>query len=189
MKCNHADQLLMKYMDGILTMDEAKKLNYHITECVSCREEFFTYQIMMEELQEGKMVEAPEQFEFEVMDKIKGIDFDYKVKEIGSIENITAMLWGVFSLVFGIGVLLFIYRQPVLEYLLQSPYMGDWVKAVLPAVDLLSSQINDIRTEIEEFLSNGRQIITLLKVITISVLTMLASIQYYIYRKKKVEIS
>ena len=40
MNCNKVDHLIMKYMDGILTMEEAKHLNQHITKCDTCREEF-----------------------------------------------------------------------------------------------------------------------------------------------------
>lgn len=187
MDCNQADKLIMKYMDGVLSIEEANKLNLHIAECDSCREGFFAYQMMMEELQDN-ILEAPDGFETKVMERIKDIDLDYKIKETMPIENITAMIWGTFSLLFGIGVLLFIYRQPVLEYLLQNPYTGDWAQAMVPTVDILSAYINDVKNKFEDILSNGNQIITSLRMVLVPALAVLGSIQYYIYRKKKVEI-
>ncbi|HHW66418.1 MAG: hypothetical protein PWP07_1932 [Epulopiscium sp.] len=188
MECNHADKLMMKYMDGILTMEEAQKLNFHITECESCRESFFTYQMVMDELRDESAMKAPDGFESEVMAKIKDIEIDYKLKEPMPIENISAMLWGVFSLLFGIGVLLCIYNQPVLKFLLENPYTKDWAQAMIPTMDLLNEYINDIKTKLQEFVSDGGQIFTVVKMIAVPVLTVLASIKYYIYRKKKVEI-
>lgn len=188
MNCNQVDHLIMKYMDGILAMEEAHKLNLHITECDACREEFFTYQTMIEELQDFTVVEAPKEFEAQVMEKINMIEMEYIQKQAVSMENITAMVWGAFSLLFGIGVLLFIYRQSVLEYLIQSPYMGDWIQIMIPAVNMLSSYLNDIRKEVEDILYNGKEIIIYLKITLSSILGVLGVVKYYIYRKKKVEV-
>ncbi|NLM13667.1 MAG: hypothetical protein GX209_07970 [Epulopiscium sp.] len=188
MECNHADKLIMKYMDGILSMEEAQKLNFHITECESCRESFFTYQMVMDELRDEAVYEAPDGFEAAVMAKIKDIEVDYKLKEPMSMENITAMLWGMFSLLFGIGVLLCIYSQPILDYLLGNPYTMDWAQAMIPTVEVLAVYVNDIKTRLQELVSSGSQILTSLKMIAIPVLVVLASIKYYIYRKQKVEL-
>ncbi|NLK97601.1 anti-sigma factor family protein [Defluviitalea saccharophila] len=188
MECNHADKLIMKYMDGILSMEEAQKLNLHITQCESCKESFFMYQMVMDELRDEAVSEAPDGFEAAVMAKIKDIEVDYKLKEPMPIDNLTAMLWGTFSLLFGIGVLLYIYNQPVLEFLLGNPYTKDWAQAMIPTVDVLSVYVSDIKSKLQELVSNGSQLFTSLKMIAIPVLAVLASIKYYIYRKQKVEI-
>ncbi|NLJ87997.1 MAG: hypothetical protein GX327_04345 [Epulopiscium sp.] len=188
MNCNKVDHLIMKYMDGILTMEEAKHLNQHITKCDTCREEFFTYQKMIDVLQDGQLVEAPKDFEATVMNRIKDIEIDYEVKEKISIDTISAMVWGLFSLIFGIGVLLVLYRYPIIEYLVENPYLGDWASSMVPTVDILSTYISDIKEEIISILSTSKYVFSSLRLILIPVLSILGAIKYYIYRKAKVEI-
>lgn len=188
MKCNKSDHLIMKYMDGILTIEEARQLNHHINECDDCREEFFTYQRMIEALQDGQVYEAPENFEVQVMNSIKDIELDYEIKETISVETVKAMVWGLFSLIFGLGILLVLYKQPIIEYLLANPYVGDWASAMIPTVDILSVYISDTKKELQSILVNSEYILTTLRLILIPILAVIGAVHYYIYRKEKVEI-
>ncbi|NLK21861.1 MAG: zf-HC2 domain-containing protein [Epulopiscium sp.] len=188
MNCNKVDHLIMKYMDGTLTKGEAKDLNSHIVGCSSCKEEFFIYQRVIEGMENDKAIEAPVDFEVGVMEKIKNIEIDYRPKKTTSLETIKAMVWGIFSLMFGIGVLLFIYRESFLEYMLQNPYIGHWAKVIVPTAYVLSSYIDQIKNEIGDILIYSKPLISSLRVVVISILTVLLGIQYYIYRRKKVEL-
>jgi hypothetical protein len=188
MKCSKADQLMMKYMDGILSMEEAKQLNLHLTECDACKEEFFAYQKMIDVLQDGQFYKAPDDFESTVMNRIKDIEVEYEIKKTVPIETISAIVWGFFSLIFGIGVLLVLYRQPVLEYLVQNPYLGEWANSMIPAMDILSAYINDFKTEMTNILGTIKYIFEVLRLILIPIVAVLGVVKYYIYRKEKVEI-
>ena len=61
------------------------------------------------------------------------------------------MVWGLFSLIFGIGVLLVLYRYPIIEYLVENPYLGDWASSMVPTVDILSTYISDIKEKLLVF--------------------------------------
>ena len=70
--CKKAENLIMKYMDGELSPEDAQLLNDHIKCCEKCREEFFVFDAMMQNAAEvsKEVIRAPEGFEKAVMSKI-----------------------------------------------------------------------------------------------------------------------
>ena len=94
---------------------------------------------------------------------------------------------GLVFLIFGIGVLLVLYRYPIIEYLVENPYLVI-ASSMVPTVNILSTYISDIKEEIISILSTSKYVFSSLRLILIPVLSILGAIKYYIYRKAKVEI-
>lgn len=187
MKCRQADELMMEYLDGVLTEEKAQQLNQHLKSCDSCVETFYAYEQIKEELNDMVMIEAPHEFTQEVMAAVALIEPQYEV-QINPIENITGIVWGMFSICFGVGILLFMYQQEILTALLGHPLTSSWVGQFIPAFDLLGEYLQQLQSNlagIKEFL---QQIVENGKNLLIASLVLLGIVQYKIYRKEKVEI-
>lgn len=78
MKCNEADNLIMKHMDGELNDIENIQLMKHLDECQSCKNEFKNVSCILKSLNEKIEVEPPEDFEKSIMMKVEVIDVHKK---------------------------------------------------------------------------------------------------------------
>lgn len=58
---------MMKYMDSIITEQEATELRSHIEECEICKEDFIMYNHILEEFSNiDNIIEAPDDFELQI---------------------------------------------------------------------------------------------------------------------------
>ena len=73
MKCEDAEMLMMKYMDGEINEIEAESLNGHLLVCPKFRQAFEVYDSMLSGMSEMETAEAPEGFENAFMMKIRAI--------------------------------------------------------------------------------------------------------------------
>lgn len=132
MNCKTSEKLIMKYVDGEISEDEARLLNSHITQCSSCRADFYFYDGLIKSLNEFEEIEAPVTFEAEVMAKINALDYNYAGSGYRTEHKVFNVVLGVFSVIMGGGVVLFIFREPILNALLgseqSSPYYSKLVE-------------------------------------------------------------
>ncbi|NLP46364.1 MAG: hypothetical protein GX347_04860 [Epulopiscium sp.] len=188
MKCEHADELMMNYLDGVLSKDQAYQLNQHLQKCDSCVETFYAYEQIQEEFKKMSVVEVPEDFTRNVMSKINKITPQYHLEPQSCIENINGIVWGIFSILFGIGVLLVMYQQELLQFLLNNPYTASWIGQFIPTFDLLADYLVQLQHNINEVFVFVQKIMGNIKNVLIFILIVLGVVQYQIYRKEKVEI-
>lgn len=73
MNCNNYNESIMKYFDGSLNDIESAQLKQHLKVCMKCNAEFEDMKVILTTLENGDMIEPPEDFEFKVMEKIKTI--------------------------------------------------------------------------------------------------------------------
>ena len=115
--CQKASKLMMKHLDSALTLSEEDWLTKHIDTCEQCKEDFSTYNIMTEEFAEiertRSVLKTPDCFSSAVMSKITVLP----VQARKTFNNFIFILWTVFSLLLGTGVLLVINKNRIIEAL------------------------------------------------------------------------
>ena len=101
--CNRANQLIMDYMDFNISQEDEFLLKNHLKECDECRESFELYSQMLEEfsLDKKNIIQAPEDFEINVMEKIENIESRY-IKEKTNKNIITYVFLAMISLTFSL---------------------------------------------------------------------------------------
>lgn len=187
MNCIKAEKLMMSYMDNTLSENDAKKLNEHIKICEDCKEAFFVYEMMQDSLENAELVEAPDGFEQNVMSKISSIVPDYLTKENISVYSIQSVVWGLFTIFFGAGIMLNMYSQPIMNYISQNEYIAKFYDTVTPISNLISNYINEIFLFLQNTVMSMNGLITYSKILFGVLVVLLCCIQVWIKRKDKVD--
>jgi len=131
MVCEKSNELMMRYMDGLLDAFDEMNLTKHIETCEVCREDFAVYKEMLEgfDLTDSSdtadtadicLIEAPDGFEAAVMAQIQDINiyFPEKVRNKGVIlDNIIFVVWGLVVATFAAGLTLFLFNEQILAWL------------------------------------------------------------------------
>ncbi len=115
MDCKMSDMLIMKYMDGDIDENEAKLLNSHILTCEACRKEFYFYDSMIKNFEAMPEIEAPQNFEVEVMAKIETLNENYAQVQYKVEHKLFGTVVAAFSVVIGGGIALYAFRKPILN--------------------------------------------------------------------------
>lgn len=115
MDCKMSDMLIMKYMDGELSENEAKMLNAHILDCEACRKEFYLYDSMIKEFEAMPEICAPDGFELEVMAKVTALNHNYATVQYKVEHKTLGVVLGVFSVILACGAGVFVFREPILN--------------------------------------------------------------------------
>ena len=185
MECEGAELLLMKYMDNTLAETETDPLNAHLESCGKCRGDFMIYDEILRELSH-QTVYAPDNFEALVMDVIRKLPSDSK-KFMSSADNLLCVVWGIFSVLFGLGFLAVMNRESIIGYLSDNPSLKAYADFLIPvsrfadaAAASLMSAADTLVTDVSAYISSSRYILMLI----VGVLIM---VQYVIYKKNKAE--
>lgn len=103
MDCNKANKLIMDYMDFNISQEDNFLLEKHLEECKECRESFELYTQILDEfsLNLDNIMETPEGFEMEIMEKIEHIEPRY-IKEKTRKNIIAYVFLGMTSLMFSL---------------------------------------------------------------------------------------
>jgi len=119
--CEKSNELMMRYMDGLLDDFDAMNLNKHIESCKTCREDFAMYTEILQGIGGGlEIVEAPGGFEDAVMAQIEDIKiyFPAKVRNKGKIiDSILFVIWGLGASAFVLGGLMFALQDQIFAWL------------------------------------------------------------------------
>jgi len=182
MECEKANDLMMKYMDGILTESEADLLNKHIKTCNRCKEDFLAYDAIMDDFSEMTLSEPPEGFELRVMSIIK------QLPEAGlkSVNRALYGVLGVFSVLLGIGIILDMNKEQLLNWMDQYPRL----KPLLDIYAPISAAAGNISLEVTAALSQAmsylQQVISGLYYVPLLLFGVLTAAQFVIYRRERV---
>jgi Fe2+ transport system protein B len=78
MNCNDYSSSIMRYYDGSLNDIESAQLKQHLKVCKNCSCEFEDMKLILNTLENDNKIEPPEDFEINVMDRIKTIQHEWK---------------------------------------------------------------------------------------------------------------
>ena len=182
MECEMANDLMMKYMDGILTETEAASLNSHITACGQCKEDFLAYDGIMENFSGMELCEPPEGFELRVMSIIR------QLPEVGlkpAYRSLYGVL-GVFSVLLGLGIILDMNKEAVLAWMGLYPQLKPLLNIYLPVADAVRDISNQVSMMLSQVSSYLQQISSGLYYVPLLLFGVLAGAQFVIYRKERI---
>lgn len=188
MKCNDADLYMMKYMDGEITKEQAELLNRHLLDCPHCQEEFQIYDSMLIQFAELPQWDAPEGFELEVMAKIRELsDGNYEVVFTAK-EKLWRGVWGVFTVLFGAGTVLVLYREPIMLSLSQNPYVGSQIQKLMPVAKKAAESTEMVKSTVDSTLQLTDTVLSNSMSLLFAVLTVICAVQFYLlHRRKKLD--
>ncbi len=115
MKCNEAQDFMMKYFDKNLNDIGAAQLKQHLKSCKKCSDEFLSLEEVFLEIEQDSAIEPPEDFELQVMSRIEKEVKLYtpQVKENNFVYNILlAAVSFIFVSLFG-GILYEAINHPL----------------------------------------------------------------------------
>lgn len=184
MNCKKAESFIMNYMDNTLSSDDAEELNKHLKTCDSCKESFTVYEMMLDTLENTELTTAPNDFEEKLMIKISSITPVYLTQNPISIEGINSLIWGIFTIFFGAGIMLNIYSEPIMNYISQNQYVADFYTVITPIGNLMSEYINSSFAYIESITISMGGVISYLKIACGILAIILCLIQLRIKRNK-----
>ena len=118
MDCRRANELIMKYMDSEINENEALELHNHTEICDECRGMFALYSEIMDGFDMIDEIEAPSGFEDDVMAGIANVVPGYRQSFT---MNLGCIILSVFSALAGLGTLLVIWREYIMEYMVNTP--------------------------------------------------------------------
>jgi hypothetical protein len=186
MECDKAENLMMLYMDRALPEQDAAVLNKHIKECAKCREDFFTYDKILSELSIQKVYSPPEGFEGAVMEKIRALD--YKRPVSANKDSLFCVIWGVFSILFGTGLIAMMYKDSITSYLAATGRFDGFIQTVGPVTDYVFNLTEQLMLLVTLLGANFIELVSGLRFALLLICFVLAGVQYFIFRKNKAEI-
>jgi len=129
MVCEKSNELMMRYMDGLLDSFDEMNLTKHIETCETCREDFEIYKEMLEgfDLKNMEIVDAPEGFDDAVMAQIDDINiyFPEKVRNKGIVlDRVIFVVWGLMAATIAAGLTLFFFSGQIFGWLNEQGLYG-----------------------------------------------------------------
>ena len=142
MRCVEADLLMMKYMDGEISSQEAQKLNEHLLVCKKCKEAFLVYDGMVNEMSQLPQFAAPVGFEGAVMAKIAQLPVAQPVYSVRDKAKI--LVAGIFAMLLSIGALLIVHRDEIISGLAKNEYFAAHMQDIIPLVERIEMQKENV---------------------------------------------
>ena len=173
-------------MDKNISEAEALNLKEHIEKCERCYEDFLIYDELLTEFSaQNNIINAPEELEAAVMEKIYSIGDIYKKYKETNVMLYAA--WGSASALCGIGMLLNFNKNAVADYLYSIPIMKGYAEHFAAvesfvlqfkanAIQIISSFIDILSSYVQNF-----------KPVSLVVFIALILAQIIIYKKDRAE--
>jgi len=133
MECSKANELMMKYMDGALSEADAERLHKHIAQCDMCKADFMIYDEIVSEFSTLDEAPAPDGFVDAVMAKIGALETESaSAKASVKADNILVTVWGIFTVLLGLGFVLALNRDAVSTFLASQPALAGYMETLAP---------------------------------------------------------
>ncbi len=184
MNCIKAENLIMDYIDNNLSSSEAEKLNEHLKNCENCREAFNIYEMMVDNFENLEFTSPPDDFEEKLMIKINAITPAYLNQKQISLDNIHSVIWGIFTIFFGFGIMLNMYRDSIITYLSQNEFIAEFYSVINPLANLVSDYINEIFVYVENITISMNGVLIYSKIICGILIAVLCFVQVWLKRSK-----
>ena len=182
MDCEKANDLMMKYMDGILTESEAVSLNRHIKTCGQCEADFLVYDGIMDDFSGMTLSEPPEGFELRVMSIIRQLP-DVGIK---SVQRSMYGVLGIFSVLLGLGIILDMNKELLFNWMSQYPQLEPLLDVYAPVADAVRDVSLRVSSAMSQFFAYMQQISSGLYYVPLLLFGVLTAAQYVIYRRERV---
>ena len=182
MECEKANDLMMKYMDGTLSESEAFSLNRHIKTCGQCEEDFLMYDSILDDFSGMTLSEPPEGFELRVMSIVR------QLPEVGvkSAHRSLYGVLGVFSVLLGLGIILDMNKEPLLNFMSQYRQLKPLLDIYAPVAAAVRDVSLRVSAAVTQALSYAQQLSSGLYYVLLLLFGILAAAQYVIYRKERI---
>lgn len=134
MKCNEAQNNMMKFFDKNINDIEEAQLKQHIKNCKNCADEFLCLKEIFSEIETDSEVEPPEDFELQVMSRLEKevVMYAKPASQNTFVYNILlAAVTFTFVIIFG-GIIYEAIKQPI-ELLQKVQFTLDLSKEFLSA--------------------------------------------------------
>jgi predicted anti-sigma-YlaC factor YlaD len=142
MKCNEAQDYMMKFFDKNINDIEEAQLRQHMKNCTQCSEEFSSLKEIFSEIEQDSSIEPPKDFELQVMSRIEkeAAMYTKPVHENAFVYNILLVAVSfIFVILFG-GILYEAVNHPIA--LIQNVQIGtDLVKEFFSAAVTMAKGI------------------------------------------------
>lgn len=179
MDCKKADQFMMKYMDDVIAEDEKLELDEHLKLCEDCREAFTIYGEMSDYFSTVELIEAPENFEMCVMEKISLLP-KASEQSAETTDNLIHIACGMAFVLFGICIIAVINNEAVLRYVSGGEVLLPLAVYLQGFIDTASSIVYDIFKSFNAFIAQA-------KYYMLAVLVFIIALQVFVYKNDKAE--
>lgn len=146
-ECRAADILFMKYLDHTLTKEDSEKLHDHIGSCKKCKADFTAYESFA--VLDNEIFEAPDGFVESVMAKLESVP----MKKTSS-DSAVYTAWAVFSVLFGIGLLLFLNKNSIISVLESIPSLAAYAEIIKPLSAITDNFVGSVSGSVTMFFSS-----------------------------------
>jgi hypothetical protein len=184
-ECERAHGLIMKYMDGELDESGAALLRDHASACADCKADFEIYDFISSELQDTGLTPAPESFVVDVMKIVSGLPQPKQLIS-NSFDRIMRIALGLFSILFGIGFLLVLNRESIIDYLHGVPAFEGIMETAVPAAESLGAGVNELAGNAYGAFINALEFVSDYRYILAGGIILLVVMQVILYRKRLV---
>ena len=148
MECSRANELMMQYMDGTLSEANAAKLRKHIDHCEACSADFAVYDEIVGAFEICDETPAPDGFVEAVMTKVSALE-SVSVKAAGKADNILLTVWGIFTVLLGLGFALVLNREAISVFLAEQPALAVYMDTLAPIGVLVGDFVSGFATAAE----------------------------------------
>ncbi|WP_250278509.1 anti-sigma factor family protein [[Clostridium] colinum] len=186
MNCNKANKLMMDYMDFNISQEDEFLLKNHLKECNECKESFELYNEILEEfsLDCNTIIEAPEDFEINIMEKIEHIEPRY-IKDKVKKNMVTYVFLAMTSLVFSLFLIVYLNKDVLLSN--QSSILYKYY-SFFENIFSISIETFNISYIWESILSILPYVLEGLKYTSILTIIAIIIAQYILYRRKTLKL-
>ncbi len=171
-QCQRAQDLMMKYLDNLISPEEQSYLDDHLVGCEACCFDFSAFKQVVSSLTEAAEIEivAPEGFEEAVMAQIHKLPATNHSKTDALVYTLLAVLSGLF----GLGFLVAINSGPVLEFLNEAgltSYVA-FISSIMPISEeffrTFLQNLTTLAASVTEVLSGARFVLLGLAALSLS---------------------
>ena len=184
MECSKANELMMKYMDGTLAEADAERLRRHVAQCEGCKADFLVYDEIVSEFSAMDETPAPEGFVDAVMAKVDALE-SASVKATVKTDSILLTVWGVFTVLFGLGFALALNREAVSEFLAAQPALAGYMDMLAPLGAQVGDFVSSIAMASEALFSQASAFLADTKYIVLGIAACLALAQVVLARRER----
>lgn len=175
-------------MDSNISEKEALILKEHVGKCSVCYEDFLTYDEILDEFSSlDNILTAPVDFEDKIMAKIYALGDIYFPKE-SKYDGFMYAVWGGVSVLCGLGMLLILNKDVIINYFNSSPALNGYVKYFAPVENYVIQFKSNVEAIFNAVTSSVGAYTENLKFASFVAFIVLVMAQIFIYKRDKVEV-
>ena len=112
MDCKNYQDMISDYIDGLLSDDEIKDFETHISKCENCKEEYEITKEIVDSCDDLEEIELPYDFNKKLHEKLVLVNEDKKIKKLPWYKD-----WKVYSGIAAIFIFAFLLKVQISNYI------------------------------------------------------------------------